>query len=53
MAIEVKTTFPIASETVRQKCWEKGSLKSLDVTELEVGKEARKYVLKETTKFVL
>jgi hypothetical protein len=41
--------FPIAIETGRQKCWETGSLKTLDVTKLQVGKEARKYVLKEAT----
>jgi len=33
--------FPIGSKPGRQKCWEKGSLKTLDVTKLQVGKEAR------------
>jgi len=43
--IKVKMTFPIAIEPGRQDCWEIGSLKTLDITKFQVGKEARKYVL--------
>lgn len=46
---QVEITFPIASEPGKQKFSEKGSLKTLNVTKLKAGKEARKYVLKETT----
>jgi len=30
----------------------KGKFEEMDVTKLQVGKEARKYVLKETTNFL-
>jgi hypothetical protein len=42
-------TFSIDNEPGKEKCSEKGSLKTLDVAKLQVGNEARKYVLKETT----
>jgi hypothetical protein len=42
-------TYPISNEAGRQKFWETGSSKTLDVIKLRVGKEARKYVLKEIT----